>query len=194
MSRRLPRLFYHARDVLRDVLNGLLTYMSIRDEIARLVADGKLHCLESALTGEETVRTLFVSQEILDGLEQPYPADKAHRLSEFREFLDAFLEGGLFSVAEDPDLKPEYAMLSRVHPIGDEFWDFRVTAPKPGIRALGAFSEFDTFVLLTWEYREAIADFNSEVDRCKAEWREMFTERPHRGANLDAYLSNHYAV
>jgi hypothetical protein len=174
--------------------NGVLTYMSIRDEITRLVADRKLHCLESALTGEETVRTLFVSQEIIDGLEQPYPSAKAHRLTEFREFLDAFLEGGLISVAEDPDLKPEYAMLARVHPVDEEFWDFRITAPKPGIRALGAFSEFDTFVLLTWEYREAIPSFNAEVERCKAEWREMFTERPYRGANLNAYLSNHYAV
>lgn len=158
------------------------------------MADRKLYCLESLLTGAETVRTLFVSQEVLDGLAQPYPIDKAHRLSEFREFLDAFLEGGRFSVAENPDLKPEYAMLARVHQVADEFWDFRVTAPKPGIRAFGAFAEFDTFVLLTWEYREQICNFDSEVERCKTEWREMFTSRPHHGDHINEYLSNHFAV
>jgi len=169
--------------------------MSIRNEITSLVADHKLHCLYSRLTGEETVRTLFVLQEILDALAQPYPEDKAYRLSEFREFLDAFLEGGLISVAEDPEMKPQYAMLARVHPAAAGFWDFRVTAPKPGIRAFGAFAEFDTVVLLTWEYREVIGDrFNDEVERCKSEWRELFTSPPYRGANLNEYLSNYYAV
>jgi hypothetical protein len=168
--------------------------MSIRSEINSLVKAGKLHCLESQLTGEETVRTLFVSLEVMDGLAQPYPASQAHRLSEFREFLDAFLENALLSVAEDPDNKPEYAMLARVHPVKDEFWDFRVTAPKPGIRAFGAFAEFNTFVLLTWEFRNDIQSFDAEVERCKAEWRQMFTTPPHSGDNLNAYLSNYFAV
>ena len=159
-----------------------------------LVEAHRLHCLESRLTGEETARTLFVSQEVLDGLAHPYPENTAHRLSEFREFLDAYLEGGLISVAEDPDLKPEYAMMARVHPVKDEFWDFRITAPKPGIRAFGAFSEFDTVVLLTWEYREAITTFDDEVERCKAEWRQLFSATPHRGGHLHEYLSNYYAV
>ena len=172
----------------------LLTYMSIRDEIASLVADNKLFCLPSRLTGEETPRTLFVSQEIMDGLAQPYPAPQAHRLSEFREFLDGFLENGEFSVAEDPDYKDQYALLARVHDVKEDFWDFRVTAPKPGIRAFGAFSEFNTFVLLTWEYRESITNFDAEVERCKAEWREMFASKPFHGANLDAYLSNNFPV
>jgi hypothetical protein len=168
--------------------------MSIRDEITALVSGNKLHCLESRLTGEETVRTLFISQEVLDALTHPYPEDRAHRLSEFREFLDAFLEGGLLSVAEDPDLKDSYAMIARVKEVKDDFWDFRVTAPKPGIRAFGAFSEFDTFILLTWEYREHIDDFNAEVDRCKTEWAQLFKSPPYSGANINAYLSNFYPV
>lgn len=171
--------------------------MSIRREIARLVAGHQLFCLKSRFTGEETVRTLFVSQEVLDAVEPPpYAKDQfGYRQSEFREFLDAFLEGGHLSVAEDPDLKPSYAMLARVKPPKDQFWDFRVTAPVPGIRAFGGFAEFDTFVLLTWEYREDIPNFDAAVQRCKVTWHQLFgSATPFLGNHLNEYLSNYRAV
>ena len=151
--------------------------------------------MESRLTGNETVSTLWVSQEIWEAVTPPYPVERAVRLSEFREFLDGFLEGGRFSVAEDPDRKPSDAMIARVHPVKDEFWDFRVTAPKPGIRAFGAFAAYDTFVLLTWEYRGDIRDFDAEVERCKCDWAQRFNAvAPFKGKRLNEYLSNYYAV
>jgi len=169
--------------------------MSIQDEIARLATAERLFCLESLLTGNETIRTLWLSQEVWEAVTPPYPADEAVRLSEFREFLDGFLEGGRFSVAENPDLKPSDAMIARVHPVKNEFWDFRVTAPKPGIRAFGAFAAYDTFVLLTWEYRDDIPDFDAEVDRCKHKWAELFNGvSPFKGNHINEYLSNYWAV
>jgi hypothetical protein len=171
--------------------------MSIQDQIAWLASAKKLFCLESRLTGEETVRTLWVSQEILEAVTPPYLQAQAVRLSEFREFLDSFLEGGEFSVANNPGCKPSDAMLARVRPVDEQFWDFRVTAPKPGIRAFGGFAEFDTFVALTWDYREAIdaEGFDGAVDQCRDEWRRLFgKEMPLRKVKLDEYLSNYYPV
>lgn len=169
--------------------------MSIQAEIARLAAEQRLFCLESRLLGEETVRTVWVTREVHEAVTPPYAPDKAVRLSEFREFLDGFLEGGLFSVAEDPECKPSDAMIARVHPIDAQFWDFRVTAPRPGVRAFGAFGGYDTFVVLAWEFREAIPDFTAEVEACRAYWRELFGPvEPFKGNTLNDYLSNFYAV
>ncbi len=174
-----------------------LTYMSIRDEIKRLEHDGKLFCLESGLMGEETPRTLWMSQEVRDAVILPPRVKADRRLFEFRQFLDSWLEYSRFSVAEDPDTKPSSAMLARVHPVKEEFWDFRVTAPKPGIRAIGAFGDHDTFIVLTWEYREFIPEFefSEEVQRCMDEWTDLFGEvKPLKGKSLNAYLSNYLPV
>jgi len=169
--------------------------MSIRAEIDRLVAVGRLFCLESLCTGEETVRTLFVSEEVLEAVNPPYSGEKSYRRSEFRQFLDAFLENAHLSVAEDPDVKPSHAMIARVKPPEDDFWDLRVTAPVPGIRAFGGFADHDTFVVLTWEYREHISDFDAEVKRCRDEWHELFgAVAPMKKGHLNEYLSNYTAV
>ena len=66
---------------------------------------------------------------------------------------------------------------------------------KPGIRAFGAFAAHDTFVLLTWEYRGDIPNFDAEVDRCKRDWAKYFNGvGPFKGNRLNEYLSNYYAV
>jgi hypothetical protein len=175
--------------------NGVLTYMSIDDEIRRLERNRKLFCLESSLTGEETARTLWLSKEVQEAVTPPPIGAQDDRLYEFRQFLDAWLEHGEFSVAEDPDMKPEYAMLARVKPLADEFWDFRVTAPKPGIRAFGGFAGFNTFVVVTWQYREDICNFDAEVEQCMQEWRKLFgVVVPFKKRRLDEYLSNFTAV
>jgi hypothetical protein len=174
----------------------MLTYMSIHDQIVRLEAEGKLHCLESLLTGEETVRTLWVSSDIIAAITPPYPLAKGEeqrtRLREFRAFLDAFLENGHLMVAQDPDDKPEYAMMARVKPVNREFWDFRVTAPLPGIRAFGAFADYNTFVLLTWDFRENIppGKFEDDVTDCMERWCDLFGDTPpYARDNLNEYIS-----
>lgn len=100
---------------------------------------------------------MIVTQDILAAVTPPFPADeRGVRLAEYRAVLDAFSEGGEFSVAEDPDRKPYDAMLARVHPVAAEFFSIRVTDPEetPGIRSLGAFVDKDTFVALIWDFRE----------------------------------------
>lgn len=169
--------------------------MSMRPQIKKL--EGKeLFCLESRCTGEDTIRTLFVSREVLDAVSEPFQGVRKTWLAEFRENLDAFLEGCELSVGENPFDKDAGALIARVAPPEDEFWDLRVTAPNPGIRAFGAFAEFDTFICLTWEFRDAIGDyFDAEVDRCKEEWRRLFgNTKPFKGKNLDAYLSRNFPV
>jgi hypothetical protein len=170
--------------------------MSIRDQIQKLLNDGLLFCVESEMTGDDTVGAIFASKEVFDAVMPPFQPGEAVLMAEFRASLDAFLEGCEQTVAEDPFEKPAYALMARVAPVTDEFWDFRITSPHPGIRALGAFSERDTFVCLTWEYREVIGeDFNAEVDRCKAEWQKLFGDTPpFKGNNLDAYLTNYIAI
>jgi hypothetical protein len=133
---------------------------------------------------------------VLDAVSEPFQGTRKRWLAEFRENLDAFLEGCELSVGEDPHDKDANALMARVAPVEDEFWDMRVTAPKPGIRAFGAFAELDTFVCLTWEYRDVIRDrFDAEVARCQEEWRRLFgSTKPFKGKNLDAYLTHYISV
>ena len=111
--------------------------------------------------------------------------------------LDAFSEGGEFSVAEDPQNKPRDAMMARVSPVDAEFFSLRVTDPEetPGIRCFGAFADRDTFVALTWDFRENIALFDDEVSVVRAAWKQFFGNvSPHSGEHLDDYLSNYIPV
>jgi len=165
--------------------------MSIRDQIVRLVSSKELFPLESEDFGACTPRSLFVTQEVLDAVTFPVSNDSVLH-AEFRQTLDGFLEGGEMSVGEDPDTKSSDALMARVKPIEDEFFDFRITAPYPAIRAFGGFAERDVFVILTWQYRDVIGnDFDAEVERCKHEWQKLFgCTTPFKGRRLDDYLSN----
>ncbi len=157
----------------------------------------ELHCLESLTTGDDTVRIVYVAKEIWDVVNPPYAESKEGEMhAEFRQMLDAFLEGGEFSVAQDPFLKASDAMMARVHPVDAELWDFRVIHPCPGIRALGGFWSLDAFVVLTWDYRENFdSHWDEQVARCQDLWREMFGFRvPHKGNKLDEYLTHFYPV
>jgi hypothetical protein len=157
----------------------------------------ELHCLGSLTTGDDTVRVVYVAKEIWDIINPPYAESAEGEMhAEFRQMLDAFLEGGEFSVAEDPFSKASDAMIARIDPVNAELWDFRVIHPCPGIRALGGFWCLDTFVVLTWDYRENFDErWNVEVERCLRRWREMFGSRsPLKGNTLDDYLTNFYPV
>src|SRR5262245_12713503 len=173
--------------------------MSIVTILFQLVDDERVHELQSLFTGDETVRTMIVSPDILAAVSPPFrDNEEGRRLGEFRAWLDGFMEGCELLVAKDPDRKPPDAMLARVHPVADEFWSVRVTEPNdtPGIRAFGAFGGKDMFVGLTWEKRELIGDqFNEAVTDVQASWRDYFrSEKPFSGVRLDDYLTNFRAV
>jgi hypothetical protein len=129
----------------------------------------------------------------------PFPEDlEGDRRVEFRQTLDSFLEGGEFSVAENPYAKPSNVMLARVDPVTSEIWDIRSIAPTPGIRCLGVFVDKDTFVALTWNYRENLeepGEWEAEINRFTSDWRELFGDvEPYKGDCLDDYLTNYHAV
>jgi hypothetical protein len=140
---------------------------------------------------------MYVSADVLAAVTPPF-ADtlEGERLGMFRAWLDDFVDGARISVSEDPDRKPPYAMLARVHPVDDEFWSIRVNEPldTAGIRSLGAFWKLNEFVALTWAKREDIgADFDAEVDEAQERWADLFAaETPHTGDDLDEYLTNYY--
>ncbi len=176
-----------------------MTYMSIEGAIEDQVEAGRLVCLWSEITGDETTRTMYVSREILEAVIGPFAENRdGERLSEFRQTLDSFLEGGEFSVAEDPHCKPSDAMIARIDPVTSEIWDIRSVAPSPGIRALGGFAKKDTFITLTWNYRENLdgpGEWSAEIERCISAWCDLFGSiPPFHGATLHDYLSNFYAV
>jgi hypothetical protein len=193
------RLFNHqltSQSVTRELLAYLrtLTYMSIRDRIRAL--DGKeLFCL-APLAGGSLVRTMFVSREVLDAVTPPFPPHwDGQRLGQFRGTLDAFAENQWISIASDPYNKSAQTYLAPVDPVALDIWDIRSIAPLPQIRCFGAWSEQDTFVALTWEYRDGI-DFDAEAKRCRAVWDKFLSPcKPFHGRNPDDYLSDRfYAV
>lgn len=175
--------------------------MSIRREVEVLREAGRLVLLPT-LMGFETSCDMYVSSDILRVVTPPYAVDpkEASQLADFRSFLDGFSELCRLSVAEDPFVKPGFALMARVAPVEYELFDLRVTTPAEDepefIRAFGGFADKNAFVALTWDYRENIGDnFDAEVERCMSEWRALFgSTKPHHGATLDAYLTHYRAV
>jgi hypothetical protein len=121
----------------------------------------------------------------------------ADRLALTKEVKDR-AAGLLVELTQDPECKESDAMLARIHPIEENFWDIRSISPRPGIRAFAAFSGKDELVVLTWEYRENLVgrrEWEQEIERFKTAWRDLFgTETPFRGSTLDEYLSHYRAV
>ena len=172
--------------------------MSIDPILSQLLQANKLFELASLLTGDETVRTMIVSADVMAVVSPPFAdTEEGLRHGELRAWMDAFSEGAELTVAEDPDRKPPDAMLARVHNVDDEFWSIRVTEPEDtaGIRSLGAFAAKDKFLALTWEYREDMTDFDSHVQGVQQDWDDLFgSEPPFFGDRLDEYLTNYRAV
>ncbi len=142
------------------------------------------------------VRSMFVGAEVYEIVTPPFPENTdGYRFGRLRADLDAFTEGRVISIAEDPYKKPNSTYLARTDPIEHEIWDIRSRDPKPAIRVLGAFSEPDMFVALVWAFRESLGgprsrEWRDLIERCKAEWRKLFpTYQPHKGDSPRDYVS-----
>jgi hypothetical protein len=175
---------------------GLLTYKSIRDAIK--THDGQnLFCLESEFKQDDSPRAVFVSADVMHIVNgSPWPGKDGRRYARLRALLDSFTTGGFITVAERPFDKHARAILARVDPVEAEVWDFRCLDPNPGIRAFGRFSEKDTFVVLSWNFRENLNTaecWADEVQYCKEEWTKLFgILPPHRGTSVNDYLSYNF--
>jgi hypothetical protein len=147
--------------VNEPLTSGVLTYMSIRDEIRDRASEEppRLFFLPPLIPSVALVREMFVSQEIAEVAQPPWPAtEEGRRLAQMRAYLDGWTEGRLITVADDPYRKPKATIMARIDPVEDEVFDIRCVDPKPGIRVLGCFADFNLFVALTWNQRENLED------------------------------------
>lgn len=166
--------------------------MSIRDRI-RFIIGRELFCLPPA-DGGECVRTLFASEEVFSSVSKPFPENfYGHRLAQFRGTLDTFTTGGWVSIASHPYTKKAWAYFAPVDPVRLAIWDIRSLAPEPQIRCFGAWAEKDTFVALTWQYRDDIQSFSEEATECRRVWDKFFPDHsPYVGASIDDYITDRY--
>jgi hypothetical protein len=171
-----------------------LTYMSIRDRIGA-VLDKDLFCLPP-LDGGESIRFMFVSHEVLESVQPPFPEHwYGYRLGQFRGTLDAFTENQWLSIAGDPYNKASWADLAPVAPVELRIWDIRSMSSRPQIRCFGGWAERDTFIALTWAYRDDIEDFVEEAEKCREIWDRILGPcLPFKGKNQHEYLSEHYEL
>lgn len=173
--------------------------MSIRDEINHRVSEGRLHLLPPAIRGAPTGRFMYVGNELHAALTGPWDDPSAAlRFGRLRADLDAFTEGRLVSIAEDPYAKRKSAYMARTDPISNDIWSIRSRDPRPAIRVLGAFAETDVFVALVYDFRRNLGgpgsrEWRDLVNRCKTEWQRLFHPYPpHHGENLREYVSRNF--
>jgi hypothetical protein len=174
--------------------SSLLTYMSIRERI-RAVLGKELYCLPPD-DGGECVRTIFASNEVFESVRGPFPENfDGYRLGRLRGTLDTFTKGKWVSIATNPYSKQPSAYVAPVGPIELGIWDIRSISPKPEIRCFGAWAEKDTFVALTWRWRDYIEKFSEEASECRAEWDRIFASYlPFKGNTIDDYIKERYRV
>ncbi len=174
----------------------VLTYMSIRDEIKAILGK-ELFVLLSEFGGEETPRTIYYSIEVREIIEGATSSGKNKmRFSSAKAVMDAFIELGEILFGLDPHNKSAHARMARTDPVSEGVVDFRVLDPSPGIRVFGCFSEPDTFIALTWRFREEMdssGEFDAEIARCKDKWRQLFpTAAPHIGTKAYDYVTENF--
>jgi hypothetical protein len=174
-----------------------LIYNSIRDAINAHEGQ-RLFCLESEFRRDDSPRAVFVSAEVMEIVNgPPWSGNDGRRYARLRALLDSFTAGDFITVAENPRDKDARAILARVDPIAAEVWDFRCLDPHPGIRAFGRFSEMDTFVVLSWNFRENLMtaeDWAEEIRFCHEEWTKLFGMLPpHQGTSINGYLSHNFS-
>ena len=168
--------------------------MSIREHI-RTVVGKELYCLPPE-DGGECVRTIFASCEVFESVRGPFPENfDGYRLGRFRGTLDAFTRGNWVSIARDPFAKQRGAYFAPIDPVALGIWDIRSISPKPEIRCFGAWAEQDTFVALTWRWRDDIEKFSEEALECRRQWDRILPScRPFKGSTIDDYIKERYRV
>lgn len=176
-----------------------MTYKSheaqIKERIAAHAASDpkRLHYFEPVMPGLAVKRHLVMSSDVRAAIIDDFP-NEYDRHAAMLDFFQTFAEQGLLSVSANPDEHPPDTMVARNRPVSWELWDFRVYAGKQSIRVGGAFACKDTFIALTWDYREAIGDdFDQFVIDTRSAWDDLFAPLlPFKGSAIDDYLSNHY--
>jgi hypothetical protein len=181
--------------------------MSILEEVNDLCRRGELFRLLPPIASPlpQRGRLLYVSSEIQNWLIGPWPDEgQEYRWKVLRADLEAFVEGKRMTLSRNRQLAPRtHCHLAQLKRPAEEVWEFRLRRPKPSIRVFGRFAARDFFVALTWTYRLDLGPQGSEVwdsekQRCVAEWRRLFfgaTYQPlTNGSYPDDYISNYYLI
>lgn len=182
--------------------------MSIRDEIKYRVGECRLAELRPAMIGDPVRRHMFVSSEIQELLDGPWPFQQARkRCFELQAELETFVRGDQIGICLEP-YKAGKAEFGRLNRPADEVWDFRAVK-EPGLRIFGRFAEKDIFIALTcwprsrpldWIGRPPLLhaysrEFRDAIEGCKAEWRKLFhTYLPISGGHASDYVSENFVV
>jgi hypothetical protein len=175
---------------------GVLTYMSIRDEVhARCAADDGRLVLVEPLLPVAHARVIYVTRELDEALAAGAEAEEgstAHRIGLLQTDLDWFIAGELITVGYG---KEDHCRMKPLDPQDEEVWEIRSRDPKPSIRVFGRFSEPDVFIATHMAWRSELGAWGSqewatEIRRCKAAWRQLFpTYPPHSGVNVHDYVT-----
>ncbi len=149
--------------------------MSIHAAIQACCLDKSLFRLEPLVMGEAERRAIYVSPTLYELLS----GDRIEWVRA-RAFLDAFMVARQIGV---PRYWNAHAQIARLREAEDEVWEFRVRAPKPGMRIFGRFAARDVCVALAWRPRDWLLDDKTEEGRrrweeakqeCRYEWRSRF--------------------
>lgn len=183
---------------------AILTYMSIRNEWQRLVAESEQLFRLKPLDGDPAARTVLLSKEMNDLIEGPWEeGEEANRLARLLATLQNIVAGRRLVVCLTPH-EARRANIGRLCPIDDSIWDIRCL-DKPALRVFCAFVEKDVLFAVTCRPRSVeidwlrwlpLGDRNSKewkrgIAAAKLEWIKLFpTYDRVSGDNLDAYLSN----
>lgn len=166
--------------------------MSIQDVINS--HDGiELDCIGSLFPGDETPRFIYVNRDVADFIWNQDDTREGHIGQNAGALIDDFVAGGHITVGLDPYNKDRTCIMARVDSPDPQYdmWDIRCLDPNPGARVIGAFSEKDCFIALTWDYRDNFdRDWPGQIQRCIDEWKRLFGNLlPITGTAIDDFIS-----
>ena len=178
--------------------------MSIRGEIGKRIAEGRLFALEPVIEGDPVTRTMLISPEIRDLLSGPWEGVSVERRAgRLRADLERFIKGQQIGLCLIP-YKAATAYMGRLDRPEDEVWDIRSVDPTPGLRVFGRFAEVDVFVALHWAPRSkelcwsekkalgkgTSLEWHFAILECHEQWEALFPGCPPvHGDNVRDYVS-----
>ena len=160
-------------------------YGGMKAELQALICAGDLFPFELEWKDLERKRCILMSKEVREAT-----AGQEIHFGLFAGLLEAFVSGQDMAVALNPVDKDPDAEVARIDPRRRGIWAFRVYDTPKTIRAFGGFFAKDIFLMLTWDFRKNITDFESEGEECLRIWDTLlFPTSPLKGENPDGYLS-----
>jgi hypothetical protein len=179
--------------------------MSICAQIRECVQLGELHQLLPMLDSDPVERKVFISTEIKDALEGPWPNKTAERrLRELQGDLEAFVKGDIIGMCLTA-FQHKTAYMGRLDMPKDEVWDIRSRRNSPALRVFGRFASVDTFIALrirprsvrvNWLNSEPLGGAESRewqfaIIETLQEWNRLLPNfNPPHGDDLSVYVSN----